>query len=98
MKVKNSLKIILVILAILIVDQISKIGIKTTMCYGQEIPIFGSWFKLHFIENPGMAFGMRFPGMAIFGKVFLACLSIKINKRFVLQKQFLCEFAKNPEN
>ena len=30
------------------------------MCLGEEILIFGSWFKLHFIENEGMAFGMVF--------------------------------------
>ena len=27
------------------------------MDLGQEIPVLGNWFKLLFVENPGMAFG-----------------------------------------
>ena len=48
------------ILLLLVIDQIFKIRVKLGMSLGEEIPIFGSWFKLHFIENEGMAFGMRF--------------------------------------
>ena len=43
--------------AVLLVDQILKIWVKTSMTLGEEIPVFGSWFKLLFIENEGMAFG-----------------------------------------
>ena len=32
------------------------------MFLGEEINIFGNWFKLYFIENEGMAFGMAFGG------------------------------------
>ena len=35
-----------------------KIWVKTHLTLGQEIPILGNWFKLLFIENPGMAFGL----------------------------------------
>lgn len=47
----------IIIAVILIIDQVLKIWVKTHMAIGQEIPIFGNWFKLLFIENPGMAFG-----------------------------------------
>ena len=47
----------IIIAVILIIDQVLKIWIKTNMSIGQEIPVFGNWFKLLFIENPGMAFG-----------------------------------------
>ena len=43
--------------AVLLVDQILKIWVKTSMTLGEEIPVFGNWFKLLFIENEGMAFG-----------------------------------------
>ena len=46
-----------VIIIVLVLDQILKIWIKTSMTLGQEIPVIGSWFKLLFVENNGMAFG-----------------------------------------
>jgi signal peptidase II len=55
-------KPLILIFAILIVDQILKIWIKLDMCLGQEISLIGSWCKIHFIENEGMAFGMAFGG------------------------------------
>lgn len=47
-----------IVLGILILDQIIKIVVKTTMYYGEDIHIT-DWFYIHFIENPGMAFGMQ---------------------------------------
>jgi len=40
------------------------------MTIGQEIYVMGNWFILHFTENEGMAFGMRFGGN--FGKLVLS--------------------------
>ena len=47
------------VLAILIVDQIIKFEIKSNMFLGESIPIT-DWFKITFIENSGMAYGMTF--------------------------------------
>ena len=47
----------ILIIAILVIDQVLKIWVKTHLTLGQEIPVLGDWFKLLFIENPGMAFG-----------------------------------------
>ena len=47
----------LVIFIVLLIDQILKIWVKLHMTIGQEIPVFGNWFKLLFVENNGMAFG-----------------------------------------
>lgn len=52
----------LTILGVLILDQGSKIWVKTHMRYGQSFDVIGDWFRIHFIENPGMAFGMEFGG------------------------------------
>lgn len=48
----------IIIAVILILDQVLKIWVKTHMSIGEEIPILGNFFKLLFIENDGMAFGM----------------------------------------
>ncbi|HBH50162.1 MAG TPA: lipoprotein signal peptidase [Bacteroidales bacterium] len=63
-------KAILVVLLILLADQVSKIIVKTNMHLGESIPVFGSWFMIRFIENPGMAFGWDIPGQ--FGKIALS--------------------------
>jgi len=58
----RSSKVIAVIVLVLILDQALKIWVKTSMEYGEEIPLIGDWALLHFVENPGMAFGFEFGG------------------------------------
>ena len=54
-------QLILLIALVLIADQALKIWIKTTHPTGEVLRVFGwSWFRLHFIENPGMAWGWKF--------------------------------------
>ncbi len=60
---------LIVVLVVLGADQLLKFWVKTHMTLGQEIPMIGSWFKLHFTENDGMAFGLKLPGT--WGKLFL---------------------------
>lgn len=64
----------IIILAVLVIDQILKIWVKTHMELGQEIPVLGNWFKLLFVENPGMAFGWMGGGGAM--KAFLSIFRI----------------------
>ncbi|NQX97411.1 MAG: signal peptidase II, partial [Flavobacteriales bacterium] len=47
---------------VLTADQWLKIWVKTHMMLGNDFPVFGNWFYIHFIENKGMAFGMEFGG------------------------------------
>ena len=49
---------------VLIVDQLIKIAVKTNMLLHEKIDVT-SWFKIYFVENEGMAFGMDFIGTAI---------------------------------
>jgi len=51
--------ILLIVFAVLLVDQVSKIYIKTHFYLGEHINVLGNWFELYFIENEGMAFGMK---------------------------------------
>lgn len=61
-------KAYLLIFLVLLVDQISKIYVKTNFILGEEVEVF-NWFKIHFIENEGMAWGTQIPGA--YGKLFL---------------------------
>lgn len=63
-------KSILFIILILVIDQVLKIWVKTHMVLGEEIPLFGDWAKLLFVENNGMAFGWEMGGKP--GKLFLS--------------------------
>ena len=57
---KKSIFAVSFVLLLLILDQVFKIWVKTTFYLGEEVPVLGSYFKLHFIENEGMAFGIVF--------------------------------------
>ena len=62
-------------IALLIIDQSSKIWVKTHMEMGEEFSIFGlEWARIHFVENEGMAFGMSFGGAT--GKLLLSLFRI----------------------
>ena len=57
---KNGKQVAAVVIGILVLDQILKIWVKTHMTIGEE---FGwGMFWIHFVENPGMAFGQTFGG------------------------------------
>ena len=47
-----------IVLAVLIVDQVIKIWVKTHMTLHEQIEVL-SWFKIVFVENNGMAYGME---------------------------------------
>ncbi len=66
MKLRN---VVFIILLILIADQALKFWVKTSMFYHEERFVLGSWFRLYFIENEGMAYGWSFGGQ--WGKLML---------------------------
>jgi signal peptidase II len=66
-------KIALVTLLILLIDQASKIYVKTHFHLGESVEVF-QWFKFTFVENPGMAYGFQFGGLV--GKYFLVVIRI----------------------
>lgn len=63
-----------IILLILILDQVLKIWVKTSFELGESINLIGERIRLHFVENPGMAFGMELGGSI--GKFFLSIFRI----------------------
>jgi signal peptidase II len=64
---------IILIFIILLIDQISKIYIKTHFQLGEAVEVF-NWFKILFIENDGMAWGIEIPGD--YGKIILTLFRI----------------------
>ncbi len=70
----KTVKATLIVVLILVIDQLSKIIVKTNMTLGQSIPVFGDWFMIRYIENPGMAFGWDIPGK--FGKIALSLFRV----------------------
>ena len=58
------------IVLLLLIDQIIKVWVKLNMNIGEEIVVF-NWFRISFIENRGMAFGME-----IGSKLFLSLFRI----------------------
>jgi len=67
---KVSRNAVLIVFLVLAMDQLIKIMVKTHLMEGQEIMILGNWFRLHFVENSGMAFSMELP--TEYGKILLS--------------------------
>ena len=73
---------VLIVAAILLIDQIIKVTVKTHMALHEQIEIF-PWFKIVFIENNGMAYGMEIGNklvLSIFRIVAVALLSWYITR------------------
>ena len=66
-------KIFFTAFILILLDQTSKVWVKTNMFLGQEHQIF-DWFIIHFTENNGMAFGLEFGGYT--GKILLTLFRI----------------------
>jgi len=88
-------KIALVTFLILLIDQASKIYVKTHFHLGESIEVMGlSWFKLTFVENPGMAYGLHFGGLI--GKYSLVILRLALITGMVFMfRKWLKEGASN---
>ena len=93
-KISNGWLATIIIALAIIIDQATKIWVKTHFFYGEQVELT-SWFKIAFIENNGMAFGMELGSKAIltwlriiFSILFIYYL-IKIRKRTDLPKGFV---------
>jgi len=63
-------KLLLITFFVLLTDQLTKIYVKTHFEIGESLDVF-SWFKIHFLENPGMAYGLHI-GKGYIGKILLS--------------------------
>ena len=68
-------KAYLLVILLLVIDQVSKIYIKTHFIIEERIKVMGqNWFQIFFIENEGMAWGVELPGA--YGKLLLTLFRI----------------------
>ena len=63
-----------IVVGLVVVDQIVKLSVKTTMTLGESHDVLGRWFRWCFIENEGAAWGMSLGGD--YGKLILSLFRI----------------------
>lgn len=86
-------KIVFITLLVLILDQVVKIYVKTHFYLGETQDVF-SWFKIAFVENPGMAYGLHFGGSI--GKYILSLVRIGLIVGIIVMfRKWLREGASN---
>ena len=88
MKLTKGQLAVIVCAAVIIIDQILKIWVKTSFYWGEDYEIF-SWFHLRFIQNNGMAFGME-----LGSKIFLTLFRIVAVS---VLTWYLVRLCRNPE-
>lgn len=92
MKISKGTKFLIFGIILVVLDQIIKVLVKNNMALGETINVLGDWFKLHFVLNKGMAFGMAFGG--VWGKVILTLFRVVLFGGLVW---WIGKLAKNPK-
>ena len=86
-------KIVITTLLVLLIDQITKIYVKTHFELNAWVQAFPG-LKISFVENPGMAYGVHFGG--IFGKYLLVALRlVLVGYMVVIFKRWIREGVSN---
>jgi len=94
MKVSKGAKLIVLGVLLVVIDQVIKVLVKENMFLGEQIPVIGNWFRLCFVENKGMAFGISF-GDGI-GKFCLSFFRIILSGALIWWISSLCRKDKAP--
>lgn len=94
MKVSKGTWLILLGVGLVVVDQVIKVLVKTNMELGEQIPVIGEWFRLCFVENEGMAFGLSFGGGL--GKLLLTLFRIVLSGFLIWWISSLLRKGKTP--
>ena len=63
-----------IVVGLIVLDQVVKFSVKTTMTLGESHNVLGSWFRWCFVENEGAAFGMSLGGE--YGKLILSLFRV----------------------
>lgn len=71
----------------LFLDQLTKYIIKSSMTLGESIPVLGNFFRITYVENPGMAFGIRIENPTTFAIVSIFAALLVFYYLFRLRKQ-----------
>lgn len=71
----KGLMAVCIVIAILVIDQVIKILVKTNMCLHESIEIT-PWFYISFVENIGMAYGMTFINKIVLSLFRIVAISV----------------------
>ncbi|HQR13223.1 MAG TPA: signal peptidase II [Nitrospira sp.] len=63
-------------LAIVVVDQVTKVSVMETMRLHESIPVIANFFSITYIRNPGAAFGFLSSSSSSFRFVFFGLTSV----------------------
>ncbi len=74
MLLTQSQKYFLIAFMVVVIDQASKMLVVNNMELHEEINVLGDWFRIHYLLNPGMAFGIKWNNE--FGKLALTLFRI----------------------
>ena len=77
MALSKGKKLLILGIILVVIDQAIKILVKTNMSIGEHFNVLGNWFQILFIENEGMAFGMKFGGAV--GKLALSVFRLVLS-------------------
>lgn len=94
MKLSKGARLIILGVVLVVIDQVIKYLVKTNMDLGQQIYVIGDWFRLCFVENEGMAFGMKFGGAV--GKFLLSFFRICLCSALIWWISTLCRKKNTP--
>lgn len=94
MKLSKGSGLIILGAALVLIDQVIKILVKTNMELGEQIPLIGEWCRLCFVENEGMAFGMAFGGAV--GKVLLSLFRVVLSVLLIIWIRSLLKKGNTP--
>ena len=74
----------LIAVLVIVVDQITKYMVRSSMQPGERIPVIGNWMSIYYVQNTGTAFSM-FEGnklitVALTSLLVIACIVFIINE------------------
>lgn len=90
----SDFKIILVVIVSVALDQITKIMVRSSFALHESISLIGNFLRFTYVENPGMAFGIRIGQNKFFTFFSLfASIAIVIYLYRIRNEKFLPRFA-----
>jgi len=86
---RDNLITLLLVIIVLIIDQGTKYLAKILLQPRRSISILGDFFRLTYVENPGMAFGIQIGNRFIFNSLSIIAVIVIFYYLFILRHQLM---------
>lgn len=83
------MRVLLVTIIIILLDQATKLAVKARFELDESITILGNFLHFTYIENPGMAFGIRFAGPWFFTAFSIVASTVLLIYLYTLRREKL---------